>query len=138
MPLPTSKRSRPRGAESAWRTIRIVAGVFSLVVAVVMLARHLNVNAIDPLKSPELKELKERLRLNPADESSKQAIRGLDLELRARYFRQLAQSASGAWLLIAGMAVFVAAGVQCARLPRPWDRTASSTGSRWKLSTLRV
>jgi outer membrane protein assembly factor BamB len=96
-----------------------------------MLVSQLNTQAIDPLKSPELKELKEKLRLNPADEQVKLQIRGLDLRVRQRYFRQLAQINSGVYLLLGGAAAFVFAFSRCAsyqkHLPMPKENTHSSS-----------
>src|SRR5579871_4147218 len=97
----------PRGAETGWRMARIIAAVFSLAVALVMLFGQLGSKAIDPLNSPEVKTLKEKLRQNPADEPLKQQIRTLDLRLRARYFRRLSQNSSGVYLLLGGVAVFL-------------------------------
>src|ERR1017187_10367777 len=144
MPIKTRSEPRLRGAEAAWRTARAVAGVFSLAVSLVMLAGHLNASAIDPLKSPDLKELKEKLRLNPSGEPTKTGIRALDLELRARYFRQLSRSASGAYLLIGGVVVFLIAATQCARyrkqqpMPKPrsgaTDPTNAAKVDRWAVS----
>lgn len=144
MPTKTRSEPRPRGAEAAWRTVRAVAGIFSLAVSLVMLAGHLNASAIDPLKSPDLKELKEKLRLNPSDEPTKRGIRALDLELRARYFRQLSRSASGAYLLIGGVVVFLIAAAQCARyrkqppMPKPssgaTDPAKAAKIARWAVS----
>lgn len=86
-----------------------VAGVFTVLVGIIMLLVHLNTPTLDPLKSPELKELKTRLRDDPTDESIKQAIRKLDLEHRQVYFRQLARTGSGVYLLLGGTAVFLLA-----------------------------
>ena len=78
-----------------WPLAAWVAGVFSVLVGVTMIAGRLSIRAEDPLKSPQLVELKEKLRLNPADEQIKQRIRQLDLQLRQRYFRQLSRMESG-------------------------------------------
>ena len=122
---------------------RTVAAVFSLIVAFAMLVGHLSADAIDPLKSPELKSLKEKLRLNPADEQLKQQIRQLDLQMRSRYFRQLSQSSSGVYLLLAGVAVFLVAAGQCARYrkqppmpqPKPSGEDPANTAklARWSV-----
>jgi outer membrane protein assembly factor BamB len=102
-----------------------VVGVFSLVVGVAMVVGHLGTRAEDPLKSPVLRESKEKLRLNPADEQMKQSIRALDLKLRQQYFRQLSRMESGVYLLLGGVVVFVLAASQAARCQRrpPLPRT---------------
>jgi outer membrane protein assembly factor BamB len=97
------------------------------------------------LKSPQLREYKEKLRLNPTNERIKQQVRQLDLQLRQRYFRQLSQMASGVYLLLGGMAVFVLAikqGARCQRqLPMPQPRpdaseqaTRSAARARWSVA----
>ena len=90
-----------------WRLVAWIAGVFSALVGLMMLAGYFRTPTIDPLKSPELKAYKEQLRLNPADEDLKQRIRQVDLQLRQRYFRLLSQRESGVYLLLGGAAVFV-------------------------------
>ena len=90
-----------------------------------MIYGRLSVRAEDPLKSPQLKEYKEKLRLNPADEQIKQRIRQLDLQLRQRYFRQLSQMESGVYLLLGGVVVFVLAVKQGARATRGSSRCPS-------------
>ena len=92
-----------------WQLIAWVAGVFSVLVGLTMLLGRLSIRAEDPLKSPQLKQYKEKLRLNPADEQTKQRIRQLDLQLRQRYFRQLSRMGSGVYLLLGGLTVFVLA-----------------------------
>ncbi len=145
MPAAVPKRRRVHGAEAAWRTARGIAGGFSLLVALVMLVGHLSADALDPLKSPDLRGLKEQLRLNPADEQAKQRIRELDLQLRARYFRQISQSGSGVYLLLGGVAVFIFTATRCARyrtqppMPKPRTRADDEPAqvaklARWSVS----
>lgn len=144
MPFACGNAARPRGPEKAWRMVRGIAGAFVLIVSLVMLFAHLTTDAVDPLKSPELKELKEKLRLNPADEPTKQQIRNTDLQLRARYFRQLAQSRLGVFLFLGGAVVFILGATQCARyreqppMPKPRMNDASPSQvaktARWSVS----
>src|ERR1019366_7961991 len=107
-----------------------VAGVFSVLVGLTMILGRLSIRAEDPLKSPQLKEYKEKLRLNPPDEQIKQHIRKLDLELRQRYFRQLSQTESGVYLLLGGVALFIFAvkqGARCQKqLPMPQPKPDAS------------
>jgi hypothetical protein len=90
-----------------WVLVAWVAAVFSLLLAAGMLAGYWQVKTNDPLSSPQLKQLKLALREKPADEATKQQIRQLDLELRQSYFRHLARTKAGVWLLLGGVAVFV-------------------------------
>ena len=136
---------RAAAAARNWRLAAWMAGVFSVLVGLTMVYARLTVRAEDPLKSPQLRELKEKLRQNPADEQVKQRIRQLDLQLRQRYFRELTQMGSGVYLLLGGVAVFVIAMKQYARyrrqLPMPKPRgdnsdeaTRSATRARWSVA----
>jgi hypothetical protein len=112
--LPWTATAKPNArpihrTETIWRQIRVISGIFTLLISLVMLVGHLSTSAIDPLKSPDLIALKDKLRQNSVDEQTKTEIRRLDLQLRTRYFRQLSQSSSGVYLLLAGVAVFVLA-----------------------------
>jgi outer membrane protein assembly factor BamB len=106
-----------------------VAAVFSVLVGVMMLLGKLQAGSHVLLESPQLKQGKEALRLNPADEQKKQSIRAIDLQLRQKQFRHLARVRSGAWLLIGGAVVFLTAMYQVARVenhrPRPKPRSDS-------------
>ena len=122
-----------------------VAGVFSVLVGLTMILGRLHVRAEDFLKSPQLADYKEKLRLNPADEQAKQRVRHLDLQLRQRYFRHLSQTESGVYLLLGGVVVFVLAVKQAVRgqrrLPMPQPRpeaseqpARSAAGARWSVA----
>jgi outer membrane protein assembly factor BamB len=128
-----------------WRMTAWVAGVFSVLVGLTMIFGRLTIRAEDPLKSPQLIEYKEKLRLDPPDEQIKQRIRQLDLQLRQRYFRQLSRMESGVYLLLGGVAVFVLAikqGARCQRqLPMPQPKpdaseqaTRSAARARWSVA----
>src|SRR5215467_9283682 len=100
LPVFNSSRPQARSAEALWLAIRTIAGAFSILVALGLLITRLTSDSFEALKSPELKPLKESLRLNPTDESTKWRIRELDLQLRTGYFRRLSRSSSGAYLLL--------------------------------------
>lgn len=139
---PSSQTSE---AARVWRLTSWVAGVFSLVLGVAMIAGHFGSRAEDPLKSPVLKEYKEKLRLNPADEQMKQRIRALDLQLRQRYFTQLSRTASGVYLLLGGAAIFVLAATlavpQRKPLPQPKPEDTrraarAAVAARWSVAAV--
>jgi outer membrane protein assembly factor BamB len=140
-----SRREGTEAARRAWRLAAWIAGVFSALIGVTMLIGHLSARMDDPLKSPRLKEYKEKLRLDPADEPLKQRIRQLDLQLRQRYFRQLSQKGSGVYLLLGGVVMFVLAVTQSARyqrqLPMPQPKpddveqvARSAAMARWSVA----
>ena len=101
-----SAPSTTQSSRSAWwkslRRAAKVAGWFCLAVWLGLLVQHFVIKRHDPLKSRELTALKEELRTAPQNAQAKEQIRTLDLELRRRYFRYLAVTDTGAWLLVAG------------------------------------
>jgi outer membrane protein assembly factor BamB len=128
--LAAPPQSGAPAARRNWRMTAWVAGVFSILVGLTMILGRLSVRAEDPLKSPQLREYKEKLRLSPTDEQIKQHVRQLDLQLRQRYFRQLSRMGSGVYLLLGGVAIFVLAvkqGARCQRqLPMPQPKAEAS------------
>ncbi|KPK77350.1 MAG: hypothetical protein AMJ79_03460 [Phycisphaerae bacterium SM23_30] len=125
----------------------VVAGVFSLIVSVVLVANYLPQRPASrdlpedatPLESAEIIRMKENLKLNP-DDQLRQQIRGLDLQLRRQYFHRRTVTAWGAWLLLGGLAVFFTALKSAAhlrrKLPLPPSKTApqKTTLTRTRLS----
>jgi len=100
---------------------------------------------VQSLTSPQLSEFKANLRRNPTDDQLKKSIRELDLKQRERYFRQLSQMHSGAYLLLSGVAVFLIAAAQLSRprnrLPQPKPKpdiapgtVAVSAAARWSVA----
>ena len=106
---------------AAWTAAIAVA--FSVVVCVVLALNVRVILADDPMGSPELLELHERVRKAPADAAARLRYRELDIELRGEYFRRLRLAGYGAFLLLGGLVVFLAAGKYAltfrAKLPHP-------------------
>ena len=106
----------------------IVAGLYSLVVAVLLVIDAANRVTDVPLESPEYVALKELLSQDPGNEKVRQEIRSLDLKLRREYFRERDFTKTGALLLLVGVGVmlFMArwAAALRRRLPMPTARAA--------------
>ena len=100
-------KTGPVVVPQAWRRAALVSGLFSLVLGLAMFFTHIGTRAEDPLKSPELKQLKESLRQNPADEQIKTRIRQLDFHLRQTYFRQISRMKIGVYMMLGGVAAFL-------------------------------
>ena len=136
---------RRQGGEAgfrAWLFAGWVAAVFALLVGVNLVMEQVRAKSNDPFKSPELRALKEQLRLKPTDKQLKQTIRELDLRLRTRYFHHLSQMNTGVWLLLGGTAAAVFAARQAGacrkRLPMPGPKSEEAdkaarfaTTARW-------
>ncbi len=87
--------------------LTISAGLFLSVILALLIFNYIQLKSEDPLNSPELIELKERLSREPANESIKEQIRALDLQLRRAYFRHRKFSSFGSYLLIGSGAIFL-------------------------------
>jgi outer membrane protein assembly factor BamB len=85
------------------------AVLFSLIISVMLIANYVQLKSVDPLESPALQSLVERLHQNPNDEVLKNDIRALDLMIRKAYFTSQWQIRTGAYLLILGILVFILA-----------------------------
>jgi len=129
--------------------LAIVAGIFSVVVSALLWMDFSRRKAEDPLDTPQFKALKADLVLRPQDEDLKQQIRDLDLELRKAYFRQRKFTQVGSWLLLCGVAVFLAAGKWARTLrqnppmpepePTPQDTETNMTRTaRWSVAVFAI
>jgi outer membrane protein assembly factor BamB len=130
-----------------WVWLAWATAFFGFAVCAALFVSHHRAKTQDPWQSPQLTSLKEKLVASPKDESLKEQIRTLDLQLRARYFRQLSLKRSGAWLLLGAGGLFLLAGSQVARsrkaLPMPQPRPNVSDEqielarrSRWSVATV--
>ena len=81
------------------RNIALVSGVFALILSVLILINFLQVKRADPLNSPALKILTERLKSNPEDQQLQQEVRELDLLARKAFFTNQWQVRTGGYLL---------------------------------------
>ena len=106
----TEEAREQSASESRYRifmAIAIVAGVFSLIVCILLLVTYIQDRAADPLDSTELIGLKAELFRDPGSDPIRNRIRTLDLQLRKEYFRRSEFASFGSYLLIGGIAVFL-------------------------------
>lgn len=145
--------SLPPEAKRAWAqaalATAVVAGVFAAVVAALMVVDALRSQAEDMRTADRLAELKVALRDRPADESLKERIRALDVELRRSFFRHTHAVATGRWLLLAGVGAFLIAlksamvlrrglPMPKAAVPEPGAADRAARASRWAVSAVGV
>jgi len=122
--------------------IAVVGGVFSLIFSALLISNYIQGKTDEPLESAELTELRTMLRDQPGDESLKEQIRTIDLELREEYFRRHQISTRGAYLLIGSVAVLLI-GIKSAlefrkKLPMPQsaeqaEGSHTARMSRWAI-----
>jgi outer membrane protein assembly factor BamB len=84
-----------------------VAGVFTVVIAVVMIFSLIQIKTIDPLNSPALSSVKDQFDSNQDDLKKAEQVRALDLMARRAYFASRRQVETGSYLLLAGAVIFV-------------------------------
>jgi outer membrane protein assembly factor BamB len=90
--------------------IALASGAFCVVLALALALGHFrHQRATHPLDHPKVIELKEQLIRDPANEPLKSQIRALDLQLRVAHDRYLTHLRRAQWLLLGGMAIFLAA-----------------------------
>ncbi|MBN1846378.1 MAG: PQQ-binding-like beta-propeller repeat protein [Sedimentisphaerales bacterium] len=93
----------------------VTAGLFSLIVSAVLIvnflrqspSRQLLAEDAGALDNPQLIEWRSQLHQDPHNESLKQRIRGLDMQLRQDYFWRQGLNQRGGTLLLIGAAVFL-------------------------------
>jgi outer membrane protein assembly factor BamB len=96
----------------------VVAGMFSAVVAAVLLYDFAGRGPDVPLETAEYQAIKSELAQQPDSEEIKARLRNLDVELRKSYFHQRRFTRIGAWLLLGGVVVLLIA-AKSARTLRP-------------------
>ncbi len=89
--------------------IAVVSGIFSFIVALLLLLNFLQVSKKDPLESKAVEVLVQRLSENPNDDALKNDIRNLDLLARKAYFNSQWQVKTGSHLLLFGAIIFALA-----------------------------
>ncbi len=127
---PSASRCGETCARHDARTWWAVAGVGAaliLVVGTLMLAGLPFRSTDEPWISGALAEAQAALRTEPKSAARKEAVRDLDLALRAAYFRRLDRNRLGAWVLLIGGGLAVAAALQASSADirrTPWARDA--------------
>ena len=87
------------------RNIAIIAGIFSVIVALLLLLNFWQMSTNDPIESKALAALVERLKQEPNNDELKAEIRNFDLLARKAYFNSQWQVKTGAWMLLFGAVV---------------------------------
>ena len=92
-----------------WRGIAIVAGVYSFIFCVLIIANFTQINRVDPVNTKVINTLVERLKENPNDNQLREEIRELDLLARKAYFTNQWQIRNGGYMLLIGVLVLIIA-----------------------------
>ena len=89
--------------------VGVVAGVFSLVVCILLIANNLSLKKTDPIHSPALQRLVEELKTNPKDQALREEIRELDQIARRAFFTSQRFNRLGIYLMVGGLVVMIVA-----------------------------
>ncbi len=91
---------------SIFKSISLISGIFTLVVAFTMIFSLIQLKMINPLDNPALLSVKEKFDSDSNKDNAEQ-VRALDLMARKAYFSSRGQVETGSYLLLAGAVVFV-------------------------------
>ena len=121
-----------------WRvaaTVTLVSGLFTLIVAVLLIANYVVIRSVDPLNSAELQVLRGKLAETPkADEELLERIRAVDLASRKAFFTSQAHLRMGGQLLLVGALVFLASFKLAARWHPVVPEVERRPGDYWTLA----
>jgi outer membrane protein assembly factor BamB len=92
-----------------WKGVAIVAGVYSLIFCILIIANFTQINRVDPVNTKVINVLVERLKANPSDNQLREEIRQLDLLARKAYFTNQWQIRNGGYMLLIGVLVLIIA-----------------------------
>ncbi len=115
--ISSHKENEGAPGEKLLQRIAMIAGVFSFVVCILMVANYIQLKKADPTNMQVITALVDRLNQNPGDTVLREQIRTLDLLARKAYFTSQWQVRMGGYLLLAGLAVMLIA-LQWIRLRR--------------------
>ncbi len=105
--MTTEVRQYKYGSDRLWNRIAVVAGIFALLICVLLVANYIQVKKSDPVNMTVINTLVERLYENPADSALRKEIRTLDLLSRKAYFTSQWQIRTGGYLLLASIALMI-------------------------------
>jgi outer membrane protein assembly factor BamB len=98
--------------------IAITAGLFALLICFLVLLNYYQFRRSDPLNTPALKVMMEKLKANPEDEQLKEEIREMDLLTRKAFFTSRWQIKTGGYLLVFSVLVVIIC-LQAVELMKP-------------------
>ena len=92
-----------------WKKIALVAGSFSLIICLLIIANYIQLKRTDPVNIKTINLLVEKLSQNPEDNELREDIRALDLLARKAYFTSQWQIRTGGYMVLIGLAIVIIA-----------------------------
>lgn len=90
-----------------WKSILMVAGIFSFAICILIIANYFQINSSDPVNTKVINSLVERLNQTPKDQALRTEIREFDLLARKAYFTNQWQIRFGGYLLLVGIIIVI-------------------------------
>ena len=90
-----------------FRSISQVAGIFTMIIALIMIFSLIQLKTINPLDNPAIISIKDQYDKDPESALKAEQVRAMDLMARKAYFASRRQVETGSYLLLAGAIAFV-------------------------------
>ena len=90
-----------------FRGISQVAGIFTMIIALIMIFSLIQLKTINPLDNPAIISIKDQYDKDPESALKAEQVRAMDLMARKAYFASRRQVETGSYLLLAGAIAFV-------------------------------
>ncbi len=91
------------------RNVAVIAGIFSLIVCIFIIANFIQIKTQDPLNLPRIEKLIKEVKEDPQNQSLKETVRELDMLARRAYFSGLLFTKRGSYLLLFGIIILLIA-----------------------------
>jgi outer membrane protein assembly factor BamB len=140
----TAAPSLPITLAHAWHLAAWIAGLFSVIVGLLLLVGYVRIRSDNPLTSIVIVDLKAKLREAPTERTLTDQIRQADFAQRNRYFKYQSRKKAGVFLLFGGVAALVLSvrskDALRKSLPHPKPNPGDSTScvqsrARWSVAT---
>jgi len=89
------------------KKVVVIAGVFAIILSILMIANYIQTRSVEPLNSQALKQLMLQLQKEPDNTVLKEQIRALDLLARKAYFINQWQIRSGGFILFTAILIII-------------------------------
>ena len=89
------------------RRIALISGIVAFILCILIIANFIQVTRVDPLNTPAMTIMLEKLKSNPGDEALRNEIRELDLLSRKAFFTSRWQIRTGGYILLACVLIII-------------------------------
>ncbi|MDP7422897.1 MAG: PQQ-binding-like beta-propeller repeat protein, partial [bacterium] len=103
------QRSDLAGYYKIARNVSVISACFVLIVSITIIVNFVQLKIHDPIRSPHLEKLIDRVHKDYGDEQLKDTVRAYDFMIRKAHFTSLSFIRFGSYLLLGGMCLFLVA-----------------------------